>query len=243
MSSVEDLMAKHAANDNEKAPEDMELEELVEWIREQRSRRDKIVATTELTHSDAYNKAIKKLLKDEKGDIDYNKLDDADTQLKLVREMTKHYLEAAKEYFKVDIDTEDLENEDSLKADMLLKAYAGVTKGYLHSLISQHRSGYTLRKHNEMASDLVDQIKKELTGTIYAPLKGEHAEDVVKHIKADEFLDHERMDRGDLVTALETYFANDVVSPKMFKGQSYLKHGKHKAAANDNAPTHHQRAA
>ena len=109
MNTIEGLMAK-AANDNE-APEDMELEDLVEWIRSQRSRRDKIVATTEITHSEAYNKAARKLLTDQKGEIDYDRLDDPDNQVKFVREMTRHYLEAAKDYFNVDFDLEDLERE------------------------------------------------------------------------------------------------------------------------------------
>ena len=117
---------------------------------------------------------------------------------------------------------------------MLLRAYAGVTKGFLRNLLAEHRSGYTKRKHDESSTALVDKIKNELTGTIYSPIKGTHAEDVVKHINADEFLDHDKMEREHVITALEAYFTHGGVTKKMFKGVPYLKEehkGQYKKAA------------
>jgi len=207
------------------------ISDIINDIKKQRDRRDRIVNTIELSHSKAYDEAVEALLKDAKGEIDYDRLDNPEVQHDFVEKMSEHYVTAAKNYLKSDIDTGD--KDEALKIDMLMKTYAGVNKGLLRELITKHKSRYTKEEHSKAAGEIKKRMSEELTHTIYSPIKGEHAEDVVKHTGSPEFLDHKRMERDDVITTLETYFTHGTLSPKMFRGASYLKdeHKKYKKAA------------
>ena len=55
-------------------------------------KKKKLLDTTELVHSEAYDKVVRELLMDKEGKVDYSKLKESGIQLKFADKLKEHYL-------------------------------------------------------------------------------------------------------------------------------------------------------
>lgn len=207
-----------------KKPSEMTIEEIIGRIRLDRKRRDMIIERAGVSYQEAWIKAAKKLLYNEKGEPDLDRLDDPDVQQKMVEIMHEHMIDEAAEFYKIKgDDLEKLKQGDALKGDMLATAYAKVTKGKLAEIVSAAGSDYTLDVHSAQGAELKKAMKQELTQAVYSPIKKHHAKGVLEYVKADDYLAHHAMDESDIREVLETWFAQGALAPKNFKNKLYLK--------------------
>lgn len=160
----------------------------------------KIADTTEHEHSVAYSTAAEALLRDEEGNIDYELLENPDVQQQFADKMTDHYLSKANKLFKA-----KLKKEDVFQKDLLLRAYAGITKTELEHLIRTHGKKYTLPRHEEVKSELMKKIRQELHRTAASHLKEEHVTDLVRHMGIEDIVDASKMRIEDAASLYPLY--------------------------------------
>lgn len=188
-------------------------------------KKQKLLDTTTLVHSEAYDKAVRALLMDEEGDVDYGKLKDAEIQHKFAEHMSAHYLEAAKKRLGVK------ESKGKLEDEMLLNAYLGITSATLKSHVASRRHNYTKHAHGEIAEGLVKQQEDTLTPVIYKGVSEKDVSDIVRYIGASGFVDTTKMRREDVIGLLDTYHRAGAVSERIVEGLIYHKKPAAKKAA------------
>ena len=187
-----------------------------------RKKAKKIADTTAHEHSSAYLKASDKHLKDKEGNIDYDMLDDVKVQDKFIDSMTDHYVSKAKQHFKA-------KGGGKLKDDLLMSSYAGITSDMLKNIIQKKGSGYNLQNHEGLKEELIKKTKEQLEGIAGGHLKDQHIGDIVKYVKADNLVDHKKMNLQDAMHVHSIYDQKGkVLSKKMLekelgKDTSYIK--------------------
>jgi len=173
----------------------------------------KIVDTVDLAHSDAYSIAAKEFLTDKEGNIDYEKLEDADVQEKFVDKMKDHYIKKANQYFKSDIN-----KKDKMQVDLLMKAYTGVTGSELERYIRTHGKDYTLNQHEANKKKFKEKVHGTLSEAAASHLKDEHAEDFTKHLGIEDLIkDHSLLKIGDLVLLHSLHEKYETLTPEIIK--------------------------
>ncbi|MFH0868140.1 MAG: hypothetical protein V1831_02415 [Candidatus Woesearchaeota archaeon] len=179
-------------------------------------KKKKLLDTTELVHSEAYDKVVRELLMDENDKVDYSKLKDSDMQLKFADKLKEHYLKAAKGALNVK------ESKGELEDEMLLQAYTGATSEYFRTAISELKHRYTKKTHNERSGNLLDAQDKQLTPIVYKKVKNEDIEDVIKHVGAEKYIDHKKVTRDHAIELLKMHYETGV-TPKMVEHQDFYK--------------------
>ncbi len=195
--------------------------EHIKHYHKKRELMEKTIATHKLEHSEAYNKAAREHLLDEAGRVDYKKLDDSKVQEDFVKKMVDHYMISAKKAFG------DIKPRDEMSEEIILKAYAGVTKAEMLDTIRRHGKRYTLDAHKARVDEIVEHLEKQLGPVTYSHFKPEHAEDVLKHTKAYEAVDKEKIRPeevgGTLGALLDLHKQSGIVTSDMLE-KTPLKH-------------------
>ena len=179
-------------------------------------KKKKLLDTTELVHSEAYDKIVRELLMDKEGKVDYSKLKDSGMQLKFADKLKEHYLKAAKEALGVK------ESKGELEDEMLLQAYTGATSEYFRGAISELKHRYTKKAHNEHSGKLVDAQDKQLIPIVYRNVKDEDIEDIINRIGAKDYINHKKVTRDHAIALLQRHYETGVTE-KMVESEIYHK--------------------
>lgn len=172
----------------------------------------RILDTTKLAHSEAYVISADSLLRDKEGNIDYGLLKEDNMQKKFVDSMVSHYIQRANEYFGMNINS-----EDRMQVDQLLKAYAGVTKTQLERNLKTHGEKYNIELHEKNRDKFVEEVGNQLYSSAGAHLKDEHAADFVKHMGIEDIVDATKMKVEDITLLHSAYESGKVLTPKIIK--------------------------
>lgn len=181
----------------------------------------RIVDTTNRVHRQAHEKGIETHLINEQGEVDYEKLhENPELQLKFADTMADFYLENAKKAVKVDPKYEG----DVFYNDLLTNAFYGATRARLRKAATETGKNFTFELFNEKVRPA---YMKDVEGTLYGAaashLKEEHKKDIVKFVKAEDFVDTDKMTLEDAVELLARYDQLGTVSSKMVEGKTYAK--------------------
>ncbi len=181
---------------------------------------DILVDTIEHEHQAAYSTAADKLLKNEKGQIDYAKLKEGKVQRQMAEEMTGHYLTKAKQRFGIDPN----KPLDEAEQAMLLSAYAGITKEELLDVIRARKHQFTHTNFRSMVTQIKNNIEKKLRPSAYGHLEEEDKPAIIKHMGLEDRIAHEKITLQGSVELLQNYFANKGHVPsELYEGEVYHK--------------------
>ncbi len=191
---------------------------------------DKLVDTIYIHHHEAYTSAAQKHLKDEKGLIDYSKLEDVATQDKFAQEMTDFYVEKAKSYFGIGKDKE----LDEQQIEMLLMAYSGVTKTELFTLARKYGEDFTLPAYKQTIDDVQKSLMKKLTPLTTAHVKDEHKGEIIQEMGLEDRIDSAKITTEELSALMHEYHnKGGMLDPRLYKKAIYRKE-----PAGHGAPAH-----
>ncbi|MBN1377053.1 hypothetical protein JW949_01825 [Candidatus Woesearchaeota archaeon] len=144
----------------------------------------KLLDTTKAVHSEAYLKGIEKVgLKDEKGEIDYKKLDKKEYQDNFLKAMVDHYLDKAVESLNL-----KEKPKDELGRSRILQAYIGITEGQLGDALREAKSDYTIGNHESIRDELIKKQHNELMPIRHAHIKDNDIEDILKHTGVKDYI-------------------------------------------------------
>jgi len=188
----------------------------------------KLADTIELHHEKAYTTAAEQHLKGKDDLIDYERLRESDVQQKMADTMADFYVERAKDY--LHLGDEDL---DDVKKDMIMSAYAGITRGELRDEVRNRAEGFTLEQFRGISRQLKGRVEQRLAPTASAHIKRENLEDILKGMKLDDKLDPSKLDVPEVTQLLEVYHANDGTVPERAYRSSIAYKGAH-----DKEPAH-----
>ncbi len=164
----------------------------------------RMIDTTEAEHSTAYLAALDSI-RDEKGHVDYKKLEETKNQMKFADIMSKHYIKEAKKALKSDIS-----EKDEFESELLMKAYAGVTRAELRRAVASDKKKFTLKSFE---ANYKPAFMQSITNVLYnaadSHLTEKHIEDIVKYMKLEKHLDTKYLTRDSAVKFLYTYHSND----------------------------------
>ncbi len=197
----------------------------------------RLADTIELHHFKAYTDAATGLLSDKEGNIDYQKLKDANIRSSMADKMADFYVSKAKEYFKVDDKASKLSD---MQKEMLLSTYAGITRGQLKSAIHNAEDEFTLETFKGLVSKIKQNVHNQLRPSAFAHISGskEHKKSVLKEMGLEGKIDAELVELEDVNRLMETYHVNGGVLPP----KEYQKLAAYKATQNKQpaaAGTHH----
>ncbi len=165
----------------------------------------KLFDTATHTHQAAYKGAVDKHLVGEDGEVDFEKLDDINVQKEFIDTMTDAYISKAKQHFKVDRNKEKKNDLDELEKDMLMQAYAGVTKGMIKQYVNVYGKNFKHQRFNQFTQELTENLQKQLYASAASHLEEEHIPDIVKHIGLEEKLDSGKINVQEATRLLETF--------------------------------------
>ncbi len=159
----------------------------------------KLLDTTEAVHADAYHRALD-TIRDQKGMVDYQMLEEVKSQDKFLDKMIDHYLNSAVQRMGL-----KEKPKDALEQDILLQQYIGVTKGELKNIMRKSKSKYNLKQHEGIRGELMKQQEKRLM-----PLRGhhfedEHKEDILKYMGVHEYVAKDNVDISNLTHLLDLH--------------------------------------
>ncbi len=125
----------------------------------------KLLDSTQAAHSAAYNKGLE-VIKDDKGEVDYEKLEDTAVQDKFLDKMMDHYLNFAVKK----LGLKEMP-KDEWEQDVILGRYVGVTRGQLRQTLRKHKGKYTLKEHEGTRDKLIKKQGEELSPLRYSHLE------------------------------------------------------------------------
>lgn len=180
----------------------------------------RLLDTTHAVHSAAYHKGLD-TLKDEKGEIDYERLDDTKVQDQFLAKMTDHYLSAA-------VQRLGLKGKptDELEQDILLQNYMGVTKNELKRTVRRAKSKYTLKQHEEARDQLIEEQGKRLRPLAHGHFEQEHIDDILKHIGVDKYVKKDGLSLEGAATLLRNYREQGAIHLPTIEDELLTKEGK-----------------
>ncbi len=159
----------------------------------------KLLDTTEAVHSEAYSKGIE-TIRDKKGQVDYQMLEEVKNQDKFLDKMVDHYLSSAVQRMGL-----KEKPKDAFEQDVLLQQYVGVTRGELKKIMRIIKSKYTLQKHEGIRGKLMEEQQKRLVPLRSNHLEENHKEDILKYIGAHEYIAKDNVDVSDLTGLLDLH--------------------------------------
>ncbi|MBR9691391.1 hypothetical protein GOV06_01270 [Candidatus Woesearchaeota archaeon] len=184
--------------------------------------RDVLVDTTNVAHTKAHVYAIDEVLRDEKGKVRYERMKKTETQLKLADKMADSYIKDAKKSLK-----SELSKEDEFESELLMKAYAGVTRAELRRIAADAKEKFTLEEFEKTYKPkFMETIKETLKGAVASHLREEHIEDIIKYTGIDKHgVDYARVRLPEAIRYLDTYHEIGTVPPKSIP-EEHKKKGK-----------------
>ena len=165
----------------------------------------KLFDTATHTHDAAYKAAIDKHLIGEDGEVDFDKLDDLKVQKEFIDTMTDTYISKARQHFKIDRSKEKKNDLDEIEQDMLMKAYAGVTKGTIKQYVNAHGKNFKRPVFNQFTQQYTRELQQQLYQSAAAHLEDEHITDIVKHIGLESKLDAGKINVQEATHLLEAF--------------------------------------
>lgn len=159
----------------------------------------KLLDTTEVVHSEAYHKGLE-MIRDEKGKIDYDKLEEVKHQDAMLDKMIDHYLTKAVKALKL-----KEKPKDAVEQDIILQKYIGTTRGQLKRILREAKSGYTLKQHEQIRGSLIENQRRELMPIRHGHLEDEHLEDILKHTGTQDYVAGDRIRMEHAVSLLDLY--------------------------------------
>lgn len=180
----------------------------------------KLIQTTDLHHRQAYNKAIEDVITDEKGLIDYELLDKEENQIKLADCMADFYLSKAKQAFKSNI-----ESNDEIETDRLMKAYAGVTKTELKRIIMDSGKNFTEQYFGQIKRQFMNNIERDLSRMPAEKInRPEYIQDIIKYTNLEDKVDSTKLNIEQATGILESYHQYGEVSKAQLENIKGLKY-------------------
>lgn len=179
---------------------------------------DRIIDTTDLHHRDAYNSAVEKILTDEEGLVDYDKLDENKTQLKFADAMSDYYLDKAKKHLKSKVS-----GKDEFENEMLRSAYAGVTKSAIKQLVGQHKSKFRPDVFHRHKERFMERVEDTMHGAARGHLKEENIDDIIQYTKTGDIVDKNKIRLQEAVGIMDLYHKQGAVTKEMVKGAHFAK--------------------
>ena len=147
----------------------------------------KLLDTTHAVHSEAYQKAMD-TIRDDKGQIDYEKLEDVKIQDGFLDKMMDHYLSSAVKSLGL-----KEKPKEEFEQDILLQNYVGVTRGELKRILRSDKSEYTLKRHEGIRDKLIEKQTGRLLPLRSAHLENKHIEDILKHTGVQDYIAKDRI--------------------------------------------------
>ncbi len=193
---------------------------------------NRLADTIEIHHQKAYTEAALKHLKDKEGNLDYKMLKKAEVRTAMANQMADYYTEEAHKYFKIDPKASKLSD---MQKEMLINAYAGITRGQLHDTIHKSEDDFTLPEFSKLVVRIKQRIGEQLGASAYAHIqdKPEHKKAILKELGLEGKVDTELLRVDELHALMEAHHQNGgVISPKSYqKFPAYIAmQGKHAAA-------------
>ena len=165
-----------------------------------------LVDTAQQTHSEAYTNAVNKHLKNDKGMVDFEKLEDDKVQTLFVKTMSDMYITKAKQHFKVSEDLTDLEE------GMLMQVYAGITTSELRNLVSRHRKGFTHAVFGQYQGRIGQQLQQRLYEAAGGHLLESQVPEIVKQVGLEGKIDSAKITLEEARGILEEFHKEGSVS-------------------------------
>lgn len=159
----------------------------------------KLLDTTEAVHAEAYHKGLESI-RDKKGQVDYQMLEEVKNQDKFLDKMVDHYLSSAVQRMGL-----KEKPKDAFDQDVLLQQYIGVTRGQLRNFMRKAKSKYTLQRHEGLRGELMKKQEQSLVPLRSNHFEDEHKEDILKYVGAHEYIAKDNVDVSDLTGLLELH--------------------------------------
>lgn len=187
---------------------------------------DSLIDTLDIHHHEAYTKAADEHLKKEGvEEYDYDRLKKGDTQEKFAQSMADFYVEKARARFGISKQKKLSDTE----VDMLLSAYANITKGELLEFLRSQKHRFKLQAFsNAVRGDrgLLAQVRAKLE-----PSASSHVQDtledrvsLVEQMGLKGKVDPKYMTREQVLSHARTYHKNKgVISPRDYEEEVYAK--------------------
>lgn len=185
----------------------------------------RVLDTTQLAHDEAFLYAAK-LIRDKKGEVDTNKLEDEGMRDKFVKRMLQFYIRRAKKSFSEAGEHEEHgahgedeaegEDIDPIKADRLLQAYINMTGTQLKRQIGQYGAKYSKEVHDGLMAQVHRQMQQQFDESITSNIKHENIESVIQYTHVDPHQIKRPLELEEAKELLRTKFQGDV-------SDSYLK--------------------
>ena len=207
--AVAERPAEHKAEQKEKKTLLQEFKAKYETVR-------KLADTIEIHHFQAYTDAATSFLKDKEGNIDYKKLKDSDVRTSMADKMADFYISKAKQYFKVD---ESASKLSDMQKEMLMHAYAGITRGTLQSEIHKAEDEFTLENFKGRVTEIKRRVASTLIPSSYSHISesAKHKKEIIKDIGLEGKLDPELVQVEELFPLMEAHNSAGVVSPRLYE--------------------------
>ena len=178
----------------------------------------RLADTIEIHHEQAYLKAADTHLKGEDGLHDYSRLKDKDVRDKFAEEMTSFYVDKARAYFKIDKD----HKLDDMQTDLIMQAYAGITRSALKERLKQLRHRFTLEEFKPLVAEIKQEVRQKLNTSITSDLKEENIDSMVEEMGLQKEIDPNKLPLEEAKLMALNYIANDSHVPKNFyEGKVY----------------------
>jgi len=184
---------------------------------------DDLVDTLDVHHHEAYTSAAEKHLMKADGNLDYKKLKDGKVQEDFAQTMVDFYIEKAKNKFGIS-QAKKLSEEET---DMLLSAYANVTKGSLLELLRENKDEFKLQMFSTNVRSergILAQVRARMTPSATSHIQdtSEDKTDIVKEMGLEQMVDPEYMTRDQVIGLGQQYHRDrGVVNPRLYEDQGY----------------------
>lgn len=215
-------MSETHANGRGTATKEKEKQSLLEEFGIKYDAVHRLADTVEIHHQKAYTEAALKHLKDKEGNLDYKVLKDPEKRSAMAGQMADYYVEKAKEYFRVD---EKASKLSDLQKEMLINAYAGITRGQLMRDIHREEEGFTLQRFGQTVAQIKERLLQELGPTAYEHVKDTpaHKKALLKEMGLEGKLDSEFVRISDLLPLMEQHHQLGALPPRAYEKQPAYK--------------------
>lgn len=190
---------------------------------------DALIDTLDVHHHEAYTSAAEKHLKDEKGEIDYKRLKEGKVQQDVAQTMVDFYVEKAKT--KLGIPKEKKLSEEEI--DMLLSAYANITKGELLELLREYKDDFKLATFSQHVRDpqkgLLARVSAKMMPSATSHIEDTEKDkrDIIKAMGLEGKIDPKYITRQQVLKHAASYHKNKgVISPGEYEDEVYAMKGK-----------------
>ncbi len=171
----------------------------------------KLLDTASVTHHEAYTSALNKHLRDEKGNVDFSRLDQSAVQQQFVKSMSDMYVSRARQHFKMAKDLDEMDKE------LLMNAYVGATTGELQEVVKQHGKNLNYQRFSDVAQDFNKRIGKQLYASAASHLDEEHIPDIIKFVGLEGKVNSDRINLQQARALLQNFHEEGAISDSVLR--------------------------